>query len=162
MQYKPSEAAKACNTSVNTIRNWCRAYAAFLSPGASGEGGQRTLTGKDLNTLQYIAQLRAENLQYPAILQRLQETSIGDVETFIPLQHPPMPSTAITEGLQPAPEYFLMVERRLETLEAAKRDDQATIEKLNYRIIVAAALGAIAAGVLFLIILLTAWLLGGQ
>lgn len=47
-----------------------------------------SLTDKDLNTLKYIAQLRAENLQQAAIAQRLQETSIGEVETLVALQGP--------------------------------------------------------------------------
>ena len=103
MQYKPSDAAKACNTSVNTIRNWCRDYAAFLSPGARGNGANRILTGKDLNTLKYIAQLRAENLQQASIAQRLQETSIGDVETLVTLQDPPISPSLLEERKELAP-----------------------------------------------------------
>lgn len=160
MIYKPSEAAKACNTSVNTIRNWCRDFASFLSPGASGEGGNRRLTDRDLNTLKYIAQLRSENMQQAAIVQKLQSVSIGDVETAVTTSTPAMPSTALTDTLQPPPAFFVMVDNRLSALEASRASDRATIERLNYRIITAYALGAIGAGLLFAIILLAAWVLG--
>lgn len=142
MQYKPSDAAKACNTSVNTIRNWCRDYAPFLSPGARGNGANRILTDKDLNTLKYIAQLRAENLQQAAIAQRLQETSIGEVETLVALQNPPIPSplleqtdklapVAAQEGLQQAPAMLLVlndlekrIDAKFEALESARQQDR--------------------------------------
>ena len=132
MQYKPSDAAKACNTSVNTIRNWCRDYAVFLSPGARGNGANRILTDKDLNTLKYIAQLRAENLQQAAIAQRLQETSIGDVETLVALQGPsigpPPPEemkelapVASQEGLQQAQGLVVALEAMQRQIDAIQQ-----------------------------------------
>ena len=132
MQYKPSDAAKACNTSVNTIRNWCRDYAVFLSPGARGNGANRILTDKDLNTLKYIAQLRAENLQQAAIAQRLQETSIGEVETLVALQDPsmgpPLPEEmkelapmAAQEGLQQAQGLVVALEAMQRQIDAIQQ-----------------------------------------
>ena len=132
MQYKPSDAAKACNTSVNTIRNWCRDYAVFLSPGARGNGANRILTDKDLNTLKYIAQLRAENLQQAAIAQRLQETSIGEVETLVALQGPsigpPLPEemqelapVAAQEGLQQAQGLVVALEAMQRQIDAIQQ-----------------------------------------
>jgi DNA-binding transcriptional MerR regulator len=135
MQYKPSDAAKACNTSVNTIRNWCRDYAVFLSPGARGNGANRILTDKDLNTLKYIAQLRAENLQQAAIAQRLQETSIGEVETLVALQGPsigpPPPEemkelapVAAQEGLQQAQGLVVALEAMQRQIDAIQQAAQ--------------------------------------
>lgn len=80
MKYNPSDAAKACNVSVNTIRGWIRDHAAHFTPGARGESGNSVLSDKDLNTLKYIAQLRAEGLLKDAIGVRLQEVAIGDTE----------------------------------------------------------------------------------
>ncbi len=81
MQYRTSDAATVCNVTVNTVRNWCKDYGAFLSPGASGEGGNRSFSGHDLEVFKYIAQLRSENMQKPAILQRLSETTFAEIDT---------------------------------------------------------------------------------
>ena len=174
MQYKPSDAAKACNTSVNTIRNWCRDYAVFLSPGARGNGANRILTDKDLNTLKYIAQLRAENLQQAAIAQRLQETSIGEVETLVALQDPPIrphlpekmeesAPVAAQEGLQQAPAMLLVLndlEKRIDTkfeaLEAARQEDRR--ERLDRLTML--GLGICIGLLLALIIFVVGWLYG--
>lgn len=86
MKYNPSDAAKACNVSVNTIRGWIRDFGEHFTPEARGEGGNRLLSDKDLNTLQYIASLRLNGLQRDAIAQRLQETSIGEAETLVDVQ----------------------------------------------------------------------------
>ena len=86
MKYNPSDAAKACNVSVNTIRGWIRDFGEHFTPEARGEGGNRLLSDKDLNTLQYIASLRSNGLQRDAIAQRLQETSIGEAETLVDVQ----------------------------------------------------------------------------
>lgn len=96
MKYNPSDAAKACNVSVNTIRGWIRDFGEHFTPEARGEGGNRLLSDKDLNTLQYIASLRSNGLQRDAIAQRLQETSIGEAETLVDVQKPAI-------ALQPTP-----------------------------------------------------------
>ncbi len=80
MQYRTSDAATICNVTVNTVRNWCKDYGAFLSPGASGAGGNRSFSGRDLEVFKYIAQLRSENMQKPAILQRLSETTFAEID----------------------------------------------------------------------------------
>ncbi len=98
MKYNPSDAAKACNVSVNTIRGWIRDFGEYFTPEARGEGGNRLLSDKDLNTLQYIASLRSNGLQRDAIAQRLQETSIGEVETLAPLQKPSEAQPALQES----------------------------------------------------------------
>lgn len=96
MKYNPSDAAKACNVSVNTVRGWIRDFGEHFTPEARGESGNRLLSDKDLNTLQYIASLRSNGLQRDAIAQRLQETAIGEAETLADVQKPAI-------ALQPTP-----------------------------------------------------------
>lgn len=79
MQTYTTDAAKACNVSLNTIRNWCRDYGAFLSPGASATGEARAFTGRDMEVLKYIALLRSEGMQKGAIVQRLGETTFSEI-----------------------------------------------------------------------------------
>lgn len=88
MKYNPSDAAKTCNVSVNTVRGWIRDFGEHFTPEARGESGNRLLSDKDLNTLKYIASLRSNGLQRDAIAQRLQETSIGEAETLVDVQKP--------------------------------------------------------------------------
>ena len=87
MKYNPSDAAKTCNVSVNTVRGWIRDFGEHFTTEARGESGNRLLSDKDLNTLKYIASLRSNGLQRDAIAQRLQETSIGEAETLQDLGH---------------------------------------------------------------------------
>ena len=79
VQMRTTEAAKECNVTLNTIRNWCKDYGAFLSPGATVASGQREFTPHDLEVLKYIALLRSEGMQKGAIVQRLGETTFPEV-----------------------------------------------------------------------------------
>ena len=171
MQYKPSDAAKACNTSVNTIRNWCRDYAAFLSPGARGNGANRILTDKDLNTLKYIAQLRAENLQQAAIAQRLQETSIGEVETLVALQGPsigpPPPEemkelapVAAQEGLQQAQGLVVALEAMQRQIDAIQQAAQQA-DRRRFDPVTSIGLGFVGGLLFCAILIMLAWLYSG-
>ena len=162
MQYKPSDAAKLCNTSANTIRNWCRDYAAFLSPGASGVGGDRLLTERDISTLQYIAQLRAEKMQLPEITARLQEASIGDIETLVPsdpqttFQVPSNPP----EGLQQTQGVIVAIESLRSEIEAIR---QTRVQDMIARRdnVTWFAIGFMVAGFIFLGMVLLSWLYSG-
>ncbi len=78
MQYATTDIARACNVTVNTVRNWCKDYSAFLSPLATVTGESRLFTERDRAVLEYIARLRAEGMQKGAIMQRLGETSFPD------------------------------------------------------------------------------------
>ena len=76
---RTTEAARECNVTLNTIRNWCKDYGAFLSSGATVASGQREFTPHDIEVLKYIALLRSEGMQKGAIVQRLGETTFPDV-----------------------------------------------------------------------------------
>ena len=76
---RTTEAARECNVTLNTIRNWCKDYGAFLSSGATVARGQREFTPHDIEVLKYIALLRSEGMQKGSIVQRLGETTFPDV-----------------------------------------------------------------------------------
>lgn len=80
MVYRTNEIAQTCNVTVNTVRNWCKEFGAFLSPGATVTSGHRRFTERDKDVLLYVAQLRNENMQQSAILQRLSETKFPEIE----------------------------------------------------------------------------------
>ena len=80
MVYRTNEIAQTCNVTVNTVRNWCKEFGAYLSPGATVTTGHRRFTERDRNVLLYVSQLRNENLQQSAILQRLSETKFPDID----------------------------------------------------------------------------------
>ncbi len=120
MKYNPSDAAKACNVSVNTVRGWIRDFGEHFTPEARGESGNRLLSDKDLNTLQYIASLRSNGLQRDAIAQRLQETAIGETETLVDVEKPAIalrPTTEAQQALQQAQEAFLSRVRIIDDLQ---------------------------------------------
>ena len=93
MQYHTTDAAKACNVTLNTIRNWCKDYSAFLSAGATVATGQREFTGRDMDVFKYIALLRSEGMQKDAIVQRLGETTFSEIEPDAILAPPSLPET---------------------------------------------------------------------
>lgn len=80
MVYRTNEIAQSCNVTVNTVRNWCKEFGAFLSPGATVTSGHRRFTDRDKQVLLYVAQLRSENMLNNAILQRLGETTFSEIE----------------------------------------------------------------------------------
>lgn len=165
MKYNPSDAARACNVSVNTVRGWIRDFGEHFTPGARGESGNRLLSDKDMNTLKYIASLRSEGLQRDAIAQRLQEVEIGEAETIEPLQEasialaPPAPQET-QHAAPPAivgSEYLLRLEARLAAVEASGQAAQQSQRHAVFYV----ALGALGMGILFLLLIGLAVLYGG-
>ena len=162
MQYKPADAAKLCNTSANTIRNWCRDYAAFLSPGASGGAGDRLLTEQDIATLQYIAQLRAEKMLQPEITTRLKETSIGANEMLVPSD--PLITHLAPSSAQDGPHQtqgVLVALQDLQTQIEAIRASTAQDRLARRDNVQWFAIGFMVAGFMFLGMVLLSWLYGG-
>jgi DNA-binding transcriptional MerR regulator len=166
MKYNPSDAAKACNVSVNTVRGWIRDFGEHFTPGARGESGNRLLSDKDMNTLQYIAALRSEGLQRDAIAPRLQEVEIGEAETIEPLQEA---SIAIASPISPDVRHATpaltvalddlekRIDAKFEALQQARQaDEQRRRDPLQTFV-----LGFLTACALFLMLLLLAVLYGG-
>jgi DNA-binding transcriptional MerR regulator len=164
MKYGTTEVARACNVTLNTVRNWCKDYSAYLSPGASGSDGQRVFSGRDLEVVKYIAQLRTEKMQKGAILQRLSETTFAEIDertdatdtTFTAIQNAPDAqgdASAITVALHA----ITTLQRRFEALEAS-----VTESKRNQRDgVLMFGVGFIAALLFVVVIIGLAVLYGG-
>lgn len=115
MKFRPADVAKECGVTVNTIRNWCRDYAGFLSSGAKTDSGNRELSEKDVEVFKYIAQLRKENMQKPQILLRLSEKSFGDI---VPAESANIPANQPT-NLQESPQQAIAALAVVEALQSA-------------------------------------------
>ena len=125
-----TDAAKACKVSLNTIRNWCRDYGIFLSPGASAKGEARAFTGRDIEVLKYVALLRSEGMQRDAIIQRLGETSFAEIETNEPSDEGVNSTELASVGAQvePGQSQAIIVavqamQTQIEAIQAARRFD---------------------------------------
>lgn len=116
--YTPAQAATRANVHGNTIRNWSREYAAFLSPSARGEHGPRLYDDADPSVLCAIAALRKSGVpanEIPSHLQR--QEAIVEVEPTTALQKPP-------QAAQTAPDVQL-------ALQAIQAGLQAQIDSLR-------------------------------
>lgn len=79
---KTTEIAKRLGVSTNTIRNWCKEYATFLSADAkvSGSGTVRHFSDRDALILATISDLRNKGLPHEQISKALAENRL--VETL--------------------------------------------------------------------------------
>ena len=125
MVYRTNEIAQTCNVTVNTVRNWCKEFGAYLSPGATVTTGHRRFTERDRNVLLYVSQLRNENMQQSAILQRLSETKFPDIDE-------PEEESAI-EPVQNAPEAASATQLPMVALDDLERRIDAKLEAMEQR-----------------------------
>ena len=125
MVYRTNEIAQTCNVTVNTVRNWCKEFGAYLSPGATVTTGHRRFTERDKNVLLYVAQLRNENMQQSAILQRLSETKFPDIDE-------PEEESAI-EPVQNAPETHSAAQLPMVALDDLRNEFNAKLEAIEQR-----------------------------
>ena len=138
--YATKQAADKLQVSPNTLRNWSDAYGDYLSESARpGTQPERRFTERDITILEYIKQLRGENMEKDQIRQRLGETRFADVEVL----EPPTPmlqattETSVAPSTQPpdtlqAPQLPAVVLeavlRRLEAAEAEAKASQAEVK----------------------------------
>jgi hypothetical protein len=172
MKFRPADAAKEVSVTVNTIRNWCKDYAEFLSEGAKPGQGNRALSERDIEVFKYIAQLRKENMQQPQIVLRLRETRIGQIVPAEPTNNPTDEPTTVQaapidplQAVVPASlviDTLRSVEARLTALEQSQR---ATDERLQpveaQRLRIDAVWLVVAAFIAGLIVGLSVWWFGG-
>ena len=156
-----TDAARACNVSLNTIRNWCRDYGAYLSPGASAIGAARAFDGRDMDVLRYIARLRSEGMQRDAIIQRLGETTFAEIDDDQPSTQTgnlaQIAPTTAQEGLGQAPAMLVALQAmqaQIAALQQANRRRFDTVTVLGIGICI---------GLLFAVgMIVLAWLYGGR
>lgn len=65
----PAQVAKVTNVTSQSIRNWSREYAAFLSPGANAQA--RLYTDEDVQILRLVADLRKSGMPRDEVAARL-------------------------------------------------------------------------------------------
>lgn len=96
LAYNVSQAAAVIGASPSTVRNWCKQYAAHLSPGASPQAGaERILTPADVATLQHIKTQRDALKDYDMIVAELATMPPGAaIEPYIDVQATPTPPEA--------------------------------------------------------------------
>lgn len=82
--YTPAQVARRAGVHANSIRNWSRDYAAFLSPAARGANGPRLYSDEDLSVLCAIAALRKSGMSPGDIPNHLQ--TIPTIELQAPTQ----------------------------------------------------------------------------
>lgn len=80
---KTGELAERLGIHPNTIRVWCKSYAAYLSRGAAGRasGVNRDLSERDCLVLATVADMRADGLPHEAIVASLEN---GNLVTALP------------------------------------------------------------------------------
>jgi DNA-binding transcriptional MerR regulator len=162
VQYHTGDAAQACKVTLNTVRNWCRDYAAFLSPGASVTSGARVFNGRDMEVFKYIALLRAEGMQKGAIVQRLGETTFAEIDATqedtaiasVDAQDARDGSFAPIVGQ----DYLMSIERRFEAMQASVDEVKRTPGTSQRDGVIMFGVGFIAA-LVFVVLLLLLFLL---
>lgn len=76
--YTPAQIARRANVHPNSIRNWSRDYAAFLSPGAQGAAGPRLYDEADLSVLCAVAALRKSGVAAADVPAHLRTIPVVD------------------------------------------------------------------------------------
>ena len=149
--YQPAQVAALLGVNVGTIRRWTTAHSAHLSHSAAPvPGGRRKLTARDLEVLRAVAAMRDEGLTTDAINARL-----GGLTIAVP-DSPSRPTEAQEEPQALALRDFPIqtyIEPLTARIAALERSHEAS-QRAQRHWLVAFALGAIAMGVLILIILL--------
>lgn len=152
----PAAAAQIIGVNSHTIRRWCADHAAYLSLSANPEKGlSRTLSGRDIEVLRTIAQLRTSGMLTPAINVRLDGLTFAEIDTEVSTDEHTLAPPAPQEAQGHAPALIVVVddhETRLARLEASsKATEQARSEdkRLLRDGLTMFALGFIAAAIMF-------------
>ena len=160
--FTPADIAKELDVTTNSIRNWTRRYAEYLSDSAAPKpGAQRALTQRDRIVLAYINGLLKDGHRHEYIATRLAETSFSDDEatpadllanvTTRPLAVTDEPSA--TQTTADASAYLALIQRqdeRSQSQDERIRQLEDTVRRIDNhtRLIVAAVAGIVAGAVI--------------
>ena len=83
--YTPSDVAKMLDVHPNTVRQWAKEFAPWLSAGANPPRGvHRAYTSDDIAVIRHIADMsRAQNMPWPAIAAALAQMPAADLRAPI-------------------------------------------------------------------------------
>lgn len=160
--FTPADIAKELGVTTNSIRNWTRRYAEYLSDSAYPKpGAQRALTQRDRIVLAYINGLLKDGHRHEYIATRLAETSFSDDEatpadllanvTERRLTITDEPQTAMATA--DASAYLALIQRqdeRSQSQDERIRQLEDTVRRIDNhtRLIVAAVAGIVAGAVI--------------
>lgn len=119
--YTPAQIAQRANVHPNTVRNYSRDYAEFLSPGARGDDGPRLFDDADLSVLCAVAALRKSGVSAADVPAHLRTISLVDT-----IQTPTLPAPQNAQEGQGEALSLQMVSNMLQSrLEALERRIEA-------------------------------------
>lgn len=124
----PTITAETLGITPVTLRRWCDYHSAHLSQGANPLAGQaRRFSGRDLEVLKTVKQLRDQGFTVANINDQLGKLTFAEIDTTAQQDETAIEAhPAVPEGLQQAPapivaqDYILSIEHRLERLERSK------------------------------------------
>ena len=163
--YNVSQAAAIVGVSPSSLRNWCKQYAAHLSPGASPPAGsERILTPADVATLQHIKAQRDLLKDYDQIVAELATMPIeATIAPYIDATATPQPQDSAQQpqaALQPTDilqalqtltdDRYSLLQQRMEAMERRQGD---SLQWFMFGIVA----GVLLVGVVAAIVLVGAW-----
>ena len=119
--YTPSDVAKMLDVHPNTVRQWAKEFAPWLSAGANPPRGvHRAYTSDDIAVIRHIADMsRAQNMPWPAIAAALAQMPAADLRA------------PIVETQQNAPEATGRTESALSVSHSLDALPAAIVERLS-------------------------------
>lgn len=143
MPYTPIQVARRANVVVQSIRNWSRDYAEFLSPGARGEAGPRLYSDEDVSVLCAVAALRKSGVARAEVVARLREEVPGVVDVVVERvveEATPQPTQATNAGQGEALALYAAQSSLQSRVEALERRMEGHTDRLVTGIILGMAL----------------------
>lgn len=154
--YNVSQAAAVVGVSPSSLRNWCKQYAAYLSPGASPQpGAERVLSPADVATLQHIKAQRDQLKDYDTIIAELATMPVEAlaapyIDATATVEAPQaitaaLQATDVLQALQTlADDRYSALQRRVEAVETRQGDNMAWF---MFGVVAGVLLAAVAIGV---------------
>ena len=125
--YRPSEVVRITGLSLSSVKNHCKTYAGYLSPGASQVGQTRYFTPDDLRVLAFVAQHSRQGLPRSEIIARLDAGELVAFDWQPPQDAPQQPTDSATTPGQVA---MVLINRLSVDLDSARERERELTERL--------------------------------